>query len=86
MSERDIVERLRDYTTCTDADVDEAAAEIERLRWKVLRRERHIDPWMLKTLRLHEAAKREAETGLEGETELNPGAHKGDAPCDSSSP
>jgi hypothetical protein len=28
----DIVERLRNYTTCNDNDVDEAATEIERLR------------------------------------------------------
>jgi hypothetical protein len=30
--QRDIVERLMNYTTCTDSDVDEAAAEITRLR------------------------------------------------------
>jgi hypothetical protein len=29
---RDIVERLRDYDQCNDTDIDEAAAEIERLR------------------------------------------------------
>ena len=28
----DIVERLRNYNTCSDTDVDEAADEIERLR------------------------------------------------------
>jgi hypothetical protein len=30
--EPDIVERLRNYNTCSDTDVDEAADEIERLR------------------------------------------------------
>lgn len=32
MTEVDIVERLRNYNTCSDTDVDEAADEIERLR------------------------------------------------------
>lgn len=32
MSEKDIVTRLRNYATCTDSDVDEAADTIERLR------------------------------------------------------
>ena len=31
-NELDIVERLRNYNTCSDTDVDEAADEIERLR------------------------------------------------------
>lgn len=31
-NEPDIVKRLRNYNTCSDADVDEAADEIERLR------------------------------------------------------
>lgn len=32
MDDSDIVERLRNYNTCSDTDVDEAADEIERLR------------------------------------------------------
>ena len=32
MTDPDIVERLRNYNTCSDTDVDEAADEIERLR------------------------------------------------------
>jgi predicted nuclease with TOPRIM domain len=32
MTDPDIVERLRNYNTCSDTDVDEAADEIKRLR------------------------------------------------------
>ena len=47
----DIVDRLMNYTTCTDADIDEAAAEIKRLRERVKERESE-----LLRVRCHETA------------------------------
>ena len=45
---RDIVERLRDYATCTDSDVDEAATAIESLRATVAGLERALTPQPVK--------------------------------------
>lgn len=39
----DIVPRLRNYNTCSDTDVDEAADEIERLRKRLLAEENAYD-------------------------------------------
>jgi predicted RNase H-like nuclease (RuvC/YqgF family) len=43
--ERDIVERLRDYDTCHDGVVDEAANEIERLRAELRRMDARMDDY-----------------------------------------
>jgi hypothetical protein len=64
--EPDIVERLRNYNTCSDTDVDEAADEIERLRKERDEARREVMSWISdQACRFEDIDREYAERGWE---------------------